>query len=105
MESIDRTNCPISRASEIVGDHRSLMIMRELVLEGPRKFSDFQEMIEVSPNTLSARLKKLERLDVIERHFYSSHPPRAEYRLTEKGRSLGPVMQALYDWGMAHPKG
>ena len=78
MKKLDRQNCPISRASEIVGDHWSLMILRELMLEGPRKFSDFQEMIDLSPNTLSARLKKLESLDVVERHFNSQHPPRAE---------------------------
>lgn len=102
---IDRNNCPISRASEIVGDHWSLLILRELMLEGPRKYSDFQEMTAVSPNTLSQRLKKLEALGVIERRFYSEHPPRAEYRLTEKGRSLGPVMRALYDWGMAQSNG
>jgi DNA-binding HxlR family transcriptional regulator len=102
---IDRSNCPISRASEIVGDHWSLMVLRELMLEGPRKFSDFQEMIDLSPNTLSARLKKLEALGVIERRFYSDHPPRAEYHLTAKGQSLGPVMRALYDWGTRHADG
>ena len=102
---IDRNNCPISRASEIVGDHWSLLVLRELMLEGPRKFSDFQEMIDLSPNTLSARLKKLEALGVVERRFYSDHPPRAEYHLTAKGQSLGPVMRALYDWGTRHADG
>lgn len=52
-------------------------------------------------NTLSARLKKLEEAWMLSCKMYSTHPPRAEYELTEKGRALGAVMDALYDWGMA----
>ncbi len=101
MERFDPANCPVARAGEIVGDQWSLLILREFFLEGTRRFSDLQQLPGLSPNTLSARLKKLEQAGVIERRFYSRNPPRAEYALTGKGRSLGPVMQALYDWGVA----
>jgi len=53
----------------------------------------------VAPNTLSARLKSLERAGVIGTRLYESHPPRYEYFLTDKGKALGPVLKALYAWG------
>ena len=59
-------------------------------------------MLGISPNTLSARLKRLEEHGIVERRFYEQHPPRAEYVLTDKGRQLGPVLNALLDWGRKH---
>jgi len=53
----------------------------------------------IAPTTLSDRLKTLERHAVVERRFYSRHPPRAEYVLTQKGRDLGPVVRAMRHWG------
>jgi DNA-binding HxlR family transcriptional regulator len=100
MKQIDRANCPIQRATNIVKDQWSILIIREFFLEGARKFTDLQSHLKLSPNTLSDRLKRLEESGVIDRHLYTQHPPRAEYRLTEKGKALGPVMDALYNWGM-----
>jgi DNA-binding HxlR family transcriptional regulator len=60
---------------------------------------------DVSPNTLSARLKRLEEYGVIAHRFYEQHPPRAEYILTDKGRALGPALAALRDWGLQHAGG
>lgn len=102
MNDIDRKNCPIMRALKVIGDPWSPLILRELFLQEPRRFRDLEELLAVSPNTLSARLKKLEQAQVVERQMYSSHPPRAEYVLTEKGRALAPVIEALYSWGEAH---
>ncbi len=53
----------------------------------------------VAPNTLSARLKTLEAQGVVARLLYNEHPPRLEYYLTEKGKSLGPILKALKSWG------
>ena len=58
----------------------------------------------ISPNTLSARLKSLEENGIVARRFYKDHPPRAEYRLTDKGRALGPVLKALLEWGQRHAR-
>lgn len=92
--------CPIARTLDIVGERWTIMLLRDLVLKGPRKFQDFQAAFPaISPNTLSARLKTLEESGIVARHFYEDHPPRAEYRLTDKGRMLGPVLKALRDWG------
>ena len=83
-----------------VGERWSLLILRDLLRHGPRKFQDFEASLAgVSPNTLSARLKRLEESGIVERHFYEQHPPRAEYAQTGKGRALGPVLMALKKWG------
>jgi len=102
MKPITRANCPIHRATNVVGDRWAFLVLREFFLEGPRRFRDLEDQLGLSPNTLSARLKKLEQAGVIKRVFYSEHPPRAEYHLTEVGQAFAPVMDALYDWGMAY---
>jgi DNA-binding HxlR family transcriptional regulator len=79
------------------------VILRDLLVEGPQRFQDFQDKLPgIGPTTLSARLKTLESYGVVERLFYSDHPPRAEYILTEKGKALGPAIAALRDWGRAY---
>ena len=75
------------------------------VQDWARRFQDFQDALPgVSPNTLSARLKTLEEHEIISRRLYEDRPPRAEYVLTEKGRTLGPVLKALWDWGQNHAR-
>jgi DNA-binding HxlR family transcriptional regulator len=95
--------CPVARTLDIVGDSWTILILRDLVVSGPRKFQDFERSLAgISPNTLSARLKRLEEHGIVERRFYEQHPPRAEYVLTEKGSELRPVLRALLDWGKRH---
>ncbi|MEM1421663.1 MAG: helix-turn-helix domain-containing protein [Pseudomonadota bacterium] len=105
MKPISRENCPVMRAVEAIGDPWTLLILREFFLSGSRRFSDIETQLDVSPNTLSARMKKLEDTGIVSREIYSQRPLRAEYQLTEKGRALAPVMNALYDWGQAHTSG
>jgi DNA-binding HxlR family transcriptional regulator len=97
--------CPIARSLDLIGERWTILIIRELVRFGPRKFHEFEQgLVGVSPNTLSARLKRLEDAGIIERRFYEQHPPRAEYLLTEKGRELRPVLKALFEWGERHTR-
>jgi len=101
--SYGHKSCPVAKTLDLVGERWTLLILRDLFLHGPRRFQDFQESLgAVAPNTLSARLKELEERGLVARHAYSEHPPRLEYRLTEKGKSLGPVMRALREWGRKH---
>jgi DNA-binding HxlR family transcriptional regulator len=98
-------HCPVARTLDIIGERWTILILRDLLLDGPRKFQDFEHSLAgISPNTLSARLKRLEEYGVVDRRFYEQHPPRAEYVLTDKGRSLGPVLKALLDWGSKHTR-
>jgi DNA-binding HxlR family transcriptional regulator len=92
--------CPIARTLDVIGDRWTILVLRDLALHGPRKFQDFERSLHrISPNTLSARLKRLEETGIVERRFYAQHPPRAEYVLTETGKELRPVLKALLDWG------
>jgi DNA-binding HxlR family transcriptional regulator len=91
--------CPVARSLDILGDRWTLLIVRDL-LRGRSRYSELLVSLEgIAPNLLSDRLKRLEGQGIVERSFYSDHPPRAEYRLTEKGRALGPVIRSMFDWG------
>jgi DNA-binding HxlR family transcriptional regulator len=95
--------CPVARALDIVGEKWSLLIMRDLLRAGPLRFQEMERRLPgIAPNTLSARLKLLEEKKVIGSRLYEQHPPRLEYFLTDKGKALGPVLQALYRWGERH---
>jgi DNA-binding HxlR family transcriptional regulator len=98
--SYAQDNCPVARALDVIGERWSLLILRDLFLEGPLRFQQLEAGLEgVAPNTLSARLKALEAKGVIGMRLYEKHPPRYEYFLTEKGKALGPVLKALRNWG------
>lgn len=105
MAKEDPADCPVAAALDIIGERWTLLIVRDLLRQGPRRFQDFlSSLAGVSPNTLSARLKRLEEAGVVERKLYAEHPPRAEYLLTEKGRALGPIVLALKKWGEAYQR-
>jgi DNA-binding HxlR family transcriptional regulator len=98
-------HCPIARSLAVIGDRWTILILRDLVRFGPRKFHDLERSLGgISPNTLSLRLKRLEETGVVDRRFYEQHPPRAEYVLTDVGRELRPVLKALFEWGERHTK-
>jgi DNA-binding HxlR family transcriptional regulator len=97
--------CPIARTLAVIGERWTLLILRDLVLDGPRKFQDLEQSLSgISPNTLSARLKTLEESGIVERRFYTDHPPRAEYLITSKGLELRPILRTLKTWGEKHTR-
>jgi DNA-binding HxlR family transcriptional regulator len=91
-------NCSIARTLDIVGEWWSLLIIRDAFL-GVSKFDDFQARLAISRNILTQRLNHLVDNEILQRVPYQDHPPRSEYRLTEKGRDLFPLMTALRQWG------
>ena len=94
--------CPVAKSLELIGDRWTLLIVRDL-LHGACRFQDFQDSLKgIAPTVLSDRLKLMEEHGLVERRFYSDHPPRAEYLLTDKGRELGMVVGALAVWGSRH---
>ena len=95
--------CPVAKALELVGDRWTLLIVRDLLNEETRRFQDFQQSLKgIAPAILSDRLKLMEEHGLVTRRFYSDHPPRAEYILTDKGKELGLVVGALATWGSQH---
>src|SRR4051794_37940386 len=94
----DDQSCSVARALEVVGERWSLLILRDAFL-GVRRFDGFQEDLGIARNVLADRLGRLVDAGVLEKHAYSERPPRYEYRLTDKGRDLWPVVHALAQWG------
>jgi len=95
-------SCPVAKTLEVIGDRWTLLVVRDL-LSGARRFQDLLGTLPgIAPNILSVRLKLMEEHGLITRRFYSDHPPRAEYALTDKGRELGTVVGALAAWGGRH---
>ena len=93
----------MARTLDLIGERWTILLLRDLLLHGPRRFQDFQESLAgAAPNTISARLKAMEENGLVVRRVYSEHPPRLEYRLSTKGQSLGPVLKALRAWGERH---
>lgn len=94
--------CPVAKTLELVGDRWTLLAVRDL-LPGTKRFQDLLASLPgIAPNILSARLKLMEEHGLVTRRFYSDHPPRAEYALTDKGRELGTIVGALAAWGSRH---
>jgi DNA-binding HxlR family transcriptional regulator len=91
-------NCSIARTLELVGERWTLLVLREAFL-GVRRFDAMQAKLGVARNVLSARLERLVGEEILEKVPYSERPLRHEYRLTDKGLDLWPVIVELLRWG------
>ena len=101
-----RSDCPVSAVLDIVGDKWTLLIVRDIIINQRQRYSEFANMAEGIPtNILADRLKRLVKHGVLEKILYQQHPPRYEYRLTEKGRELEPMLRAMIQWGLKHVPG
>jgi DNA-binding HxlR family transcriptional regulator len=94
----DTRDCTIADALEVVGDRWSLLVVRELFY-AERRFTEIARNTGAPRDILTARLRKLVDHGVIIREQYSERPARYEYRLTEMGRALSPVLLTLKRWG------
>ncbi len=98
-----RSGCPVSISLEIVGDHWSLLLIRDLMVRGYRTFKEFQESGEgIATNVLADRLKKLLAAGIISTEVDRTDGRRMNYRLTDKGIDLAPVLLELLIWGSRH---
>lgn len=97
-EEIDGLPCSVARTLSVVGDRWTLLVLRDCFL-GLRRFDHLQSELGCSPHLLSTRLAKLVEHGVLEKHRYQQRPARDEYRLTEKGLDLYPVIASLLRWG------
>jgi len=96
--------CPVAKATELIGERWTLLIIRELVL-GTHRFSDFQRALSrISPSLLSKRLNDLEKAGIVIKK--AQHGRKGyEYFLTPAGRQLSPVIEHLATWGMRWARG
>jgi DNA-binding HxlR family transcriptional regulator len=91
-------NCSVARSLEVIGERWTILILRD-AFYGVRRFDDFREGLNISRGILASRLQHLIDEGILERRRYNERPERFEYRLTEKGRDLWPVLMALVRWG------
>src|SRR5262245_34710835 len=89
--------CSVARSLSVVGDRWTLLVLRDAFL-GARRFEHFRA-VGLTRHRLADRLKRLTAAGILARVPYQDRPPRFEYRLTEKGRDLYPVVAWLGGWG------
>jgi DNA-binding HxlR family transcriptional regulator len=104
IEAFAAQNCSIARTLSVLGERWTLLVLTGL-FRGHRRFEEIQADRGMASNILSRRLQTLVDEGIAERHRYGDHPNRFEYRLTEKGRELQPVLLALLRWGDTHTAG
>jgi DNA-binding HxlR family transcriptional regulator len=101
-----RSDCPIANALDLIGDKWTLLVIRDLLFLGNRRFGELLSSPEKIPtNILSDRLRRLEENGIVVKVSYQERPPRYEYQLTAKGADLFPVLRALAGWANRHIPG
>jgi DNA-binding HxlR family transcriptional regulator len=103
LDSVQRTSfedltCSVAQCLDVVGEWWSLLVVRDAFL-GVTRFDDFQARLGISRNILTQRLNRLVEAGILKRVRYQEHPPRSEYKLTDKGRDLWHVVTAMRQWG------
>ena len=94
--------CPLETTLTLISDKWKVLILRDL-LPGTRRFGELKKSVGgVSQKVLTAQLREMEAGGLLVRTVYPEVPPRVEYTLTELGRSLKPVLDAMQAWGEAY---
>ncbi len=92
--------CPVATTVQLIGNKWKLLIIRNLLLDGKQRFSDFIKTIpSISKKVLTDNLRSLEEDGLICREVFAEVPPRVEYSLSPLGMSLRPILDAMGDWG------
>ncbi len=92
--------CPVATAVQLIGNKWKLLIIRDLVSYGTRRFSDFLKSIPaISKKVLADNLRALEEDGLVTREAYAEVPPRVEYSLSELGGTLRPILDKMGEWG------
>src|SRR5437763_12136309 len=101
MNAVHDSTCSVAACADIIGSKWTAVIVHDLS-EGARRFSELERSCPgISPRTLSERLRALEQDGIVVRRSYSESPPRVEYKLTEKGAALLPIIGEMRRFGHA----
>lgn len=103
---VPRSACPIANALDLLGDRWTLLVIRDLLFLGKRRFGEMLSSPEGIPtNILTDRLRRLEERGLVEKIQYQLRPLRYEYQLTPMGMDLLPVLRSLAEWSLRHVPG
>ena len=92
--------CPVATTVQLIGNKWKLLIIRNLIYNRTQRLCDFIKTIPaISKKVLTDNLRALEYDGLIEREVFAEVPPRVEYTLSPIGKSLKPILDAMYDWG------
>ncbi len=92
-------NCPVSATLRLIGGKYKALLLWHLS-DGILRFNELHRLVpEATPKMLTQQLRELEADDLVQRTVYAVVPPKVEYSLTEKGKSLFPILHAMYAWG------
>lgn len=95
--------CPIDNTFRIIGKKFTVLILRNMIYSKQKHFNEFLNSIDrINPNTLSTRLREMEKNKIIERKIFHETPVRIEYSLTEKGKELLPILDQMAAFSMKH---
>jgi DNA-binding HxlR family transcriptional regulator len=97
-KSFRDVDCSVAQCLEVIGEWWTMLIVRDVFL-GVNRFDDLQRRLGISRNVLTQRLDKLVDDGVLRRVAYQERPVRHEYRLTDKGRDLWGILDAMRQWG------
>ncbi|MBD5131994.1 MAG: helix-turn-helix transcriptional regulator [Clostridiales bacterium] len=92
--------CPVATTVQLIGNKWKLLILRNLIYNNSQRFTDFIKTIPaISKKVLTDNLRALEEDGIVEREVFAEVPPRVVYSLSELGKSLKPILDAMVDWG------
>ncbi|MDR0853382.1 MAG: helix-turn-helix transcriptional regulator [Clostridiales Family XIII bacterium] len=95
-------NCPVDATLRLIGGKYKSLILWQLI-DTTLRYGELQRLIpQATPKMLTQQLRELEADDLISRTVYPVVPPKVEYSLTEFGKSLRPILYAMYDWGCGY---
>jgi DNA-binding HxlR family transcriptional regulator len=96
-------HCPIDNTFRIIGKKFTVLILRNMIYGDYARFNQFLDSIEgMNPKTLSARLREMEKNGLVKRKVYREIPVRVEYVLTEKGKSLRPILEQMAEFSLQY---
>lgn len=91
--------CPVETTLTLIGDKWKVLILRDL-MTGTKRFGELKKCVgNVSQKVLTVQLRAMEANGLVHREVYAEVPPRVEYSLTALGRSLKPILDAMWNWG------
>ena len=92
--------CPVATTVQLIGNKWKLLILRNLIYSGKQRFTDFAKTIPgISKKVLTDNLRALEDDGLVEREAFAEVPPRVEYSLSDLGKTLKPILDAMFEWG------